>query len=87
VNCPIAHTSFFLSSWQLIDLENYSQLTNTAFPEVNEQELAKEELEKGEEDQEPFEDHPGFEEDYGDAVPEEEKVAQDEGEEIVGMIE
>ncbi|KAK3810783.1 MAG: hypothetical protein J3Q66DRAFT_350215 [Benniella sp.] len=76
-----------LNNRKPIDLGNYSQLTGTAFPEVNEQELAKEELEKGEENQEPFEDHPGFEEDYDDAVPEEEEVVQEEEEEIVGMIE
>ncbi|KAG9069418.1 Transcription factor TFIIIB component B [Linnemannia hyalina] len=71
-----------------IDLESYSQMTNTEFPEVDELGLVKKPEEDGEE---PLFD-PAFEDEYGDdfadeeMVPQEEIVEDDGGEEIVGSI-
>ncbi|KAH7047670.1 hypothetical protein BKA57DRAFT_493075 [Linnemannia elongata] len=71
-----------------IDLESYSQMTNTEFPEVDELGLVKKPEEDGEE---PLFD-PAFEDEYGDEYadevmePQEEIVEDEGGEEIVGSI-
>lgn len=71
-----------------IDLESYSQMTKTEFPEVDELGLVKKPEEDGEE---PLFD-PAFEDEYGDEFadgemePQEEIVEDDGGEEIVGSI-
>ncbi|KAG0295667.1 Transcription factor TFIIIB component B [Linnemannia gamsii] len=71
-----------------IDLESYSQMTNTSFPEVDELGLVK----KPEENEdEPLFD-PAFDDEYGDEYahedlePQEEIVEDNGGEEIVGSI-
>ncbi|KAF9137031.1 Transcription factor TFIIIB component B [Linnemannia schmuckeri] len=70
-----------------IDLESYSQMTNTSFPEVDGLGLVK----KPEGEDEPLFD-PAFDDEYGDEYadeemePQEEIVEGDGGEEIVGSI-
>lgn len=91
VTLEVAH-SFFSISWQLIDLDRYSGLTRRAFPEVSEEAVANAELEKDDEDQEPLEEQPGYEEDYDEVIPDKEEegeveVVQDEEEEIIGTLE
>ena len=72
----------------VVDLESYSQMTNTEFPEVDELGLVKKPEEDGEE---PLFD-PAFEDEYGDEYANEEMESQEEiveddgGEEIVGSI-
>ncbi|KAF8949112.1 Transcription factor TFIIIB component B [Haplosporangium gracile] len=71
-----------------IDLESYSQMTNTSFPEVDELGLIKK-PEEGED--EPLFD-PAFDDEYGDEYADEDMEVQEEiiegdgGEEIVGSI-
>lgn len=75
-----------LNNRKPINLEYYSQLTQTAFPEVSEEAMIQPEIEKEDEEQDPFEDNRGYEEDY-EVAADEEEVVQEEEEEIVGMIE
>ncbi|KAF9114969.1 Transcription factor TFIIIB component B [Mortierella sp. AM989] len=75
-----------LNSRRPIDLDQYSKMIGTEFPEISEEDIIKKMPQSDDDDQAPF-GTPGFE-DYGDAesAAQEEEV-QEEVEEIIGMIE
>ncbi|KAI7823872.1 hypothetical protein BC939DRAFT_477036 [Gamsiella multidivaricata] len=79
-----------LSNRAPIDLEQYSQMTKIEFPEVSELDEVKKLSEENEGDDSLLPEN-GYEDEYGDEQetgPEEEIVEQeDDGEEIVGMVE
>ncbi|KAF9172937.1 Transcription factor TFIIIB component B [Mortierella sp. AD011] len=76
-----------LNSRRPIDLDKYSKMIGTEFPEVSEEDLIKKLPDVDEDDQAPV-GTPDFEDEYGDGEEIVEKKAQEEeAEEIIGMIE
>ncbi|KAG0009754.1 Transcription factor TFIIIB component B [Entomortierella chlamydospora] len=76
-----------LNSRRPIDLDKYSKMIGTEFPEVSEEDLIKKLPDVDDDDQAPV-GTPDFEDEYGDGEEiVEEKAQEEEAEEIIGMIE
>ncbi|KAF9358392.1 Transcription factor TFIIIB component B [Mortierella sp. AD094] len=75
-----------LNSRRPIDLDKYSKMIGTEFPEVSEEDLIKK-LPDMDEDDQALLGTPDFEDEYGDGEEIVEEKAQEEAEEIIGMIE